>query len=101
LDTNHTSSLSHTAAQSPENFRGQNRGCHRAKIRFFGRLGRLDDSTAATARSAGYSLHLDARDASEDLSEVQIAHPLCELDANPIDLTYLSGRHRLPFHGKR
>jgi hypothetical protein len=46
------------------------------------------------------TLHLDTLYASEDLAEELARHPLCEVDAAPIDLTFSAGRHELQFEYK-
>ncbi len=43
------------------------------------------------------TLHLDTLYASEDLAEELAKHPLCEVDAKPLELTFDAGRHRLNF----
>jgi hypothetical protein len=46
------------------------------------------------------TLHLDTFYASADLAEELAAHPLCTVDAEPIELAFDGGRHRLSFNGQ-
>ena len=43
------------------------------------------------------TLHLDHLFISEDLREEVEAHPLCEIDSEPVELTFDSGQHGLEF----
>ncbi|QDS99917.1 DUF2088 domain-containing protein [Adhaeretor mobilis] len=43
------------------------------------------------------TLHLDHLYVSEDLREEVAAHPLCEIDSEPVELTFQGGRHQLAF----
>ena len=45
------------------------------------------------------TLHLETLYASEDLHEALTAIPLCEVDAQPLELTFQNGRHQLAFNG--
>jgi hypothetical protein len=45
------------------------------------------------------TLHLEALYASEDLRDELSAHPLCTVDAEPIELKFVGGRHQLVFQG--
>lgn len=38
--------------------------------------------------------------ASEDLKEELASHPLCEVEPQPVELTFEGGRHRLQFHAR-
>ncbi|MEX2091955.1 MAG: hypothetical protein WD971_04715 [Pirellulales bacterium] len=46
------------------------------------------------------TLHLDTLYASADLAEELAAHPLCSVDAEPIEIEYSTGRHQLSFNGQ-
>lgn len=43
------------------------------------------------------TLHLETLYASEDLHDELAANPICEIDPEPIELTFQNGRHRLAF----
>ena len=43
------------------------------------------------------TLHLETLYASEDLREALEAHPLCTVDAEPVELVFKEGRHQLVF----
>ncbi len=43
------------------------------------------------------TLHLGHLYVSEDLREEVAAHPLCEIDPKPVELTFKAGRHQLAF----
>ncbi|MCG8451540.1 MAG: hypothetical protein MI725_18390, partial [Pirellulales bacterium] len=43
------------------------------------------------------TLHLEHLYASSDLREEIAAHPLCEIDPQPVPLTFQQGRHQLVF----
>jgi hypothetical protein len=45
------------------------------------------------------TLQLDTLYASEDLREELSAHPICTVDPEPVELTYVAGRHQLAFNG--
>jgi hypothetical protein len=45
------------------------------------------------------TLHLETLYASNDLAEELAAHPLCTVDAEPIELTFAQGCHQLAFNG--
>jgi hypothetical protein len=38
--------------------------------------------------------------ASEDLKEELASHPLCEVEPDPVELTFEGGRHRLQFQAR-
>ena len=46
------------------------------------------------------TLHLDTLYASEDLAEELAAHPLCAVDAKPVELAFNAGRQQLVFPAK-
>ena len=43
------------------------------------------------------TLHLEELYVSEDLREEVEDHPLCEIDPEPVELTFSGGRHQLSF----
>jgi hypothetical protein len=45
------------------------------------------------------TLHLETLYASEDLRDELEANPICEIDAEPVELRFENGRHQLSFNG--
>jgi hypothetical protein len=45
------------------------------------------------------TLHLETLYASEDLREQLEANPICQVDAEPVELQFNAGRHQLTFNG--